>query len=191
MLETIVITLSGEQKELLLQVARASLEHGLVRHQALTVDPNDYPPDLQMPRAAFVTLTVAGQLRGCVGTLEATRPLVVNVAKYAYAAAFADSRFPELTWEELPQVQAHISILSDLEPLHGVSENELLEQLRPGIDGLMLEEGFLRGTLLPSVWETIPDQRQFLRQLKRKAGLPADYWSDSLQVKRYTTICFP
>jgi AmmeMemoRadiSam system protein A len=165
------------------------LEHGLIHHQALPIKPKDYPAELQIQRAAFVTLTQEGQLRGCVGTLEATHPLVANVAKYAYSAGFADPRFPALTWEELPHVEIDISILSELELLRFTSENDLVEQLRPGIDGLVLEDGWYRGTLLPSVWEKTTEKRQFLRQLKRKAGLAQDYWSDNLQIKRYTTTC--
>jgi AmmeMemoRadiSam system protein A len=125
-----------------------------------------------------------------VGILEANAPVVVNVAKHAYAAAFSDTRFSPLARSEFPHIRIKISILSELEPIAFQSEQELLAQIRQGVDGLLLEEGPYRGTLLPSVWEDIPEPCDFLRRLKQKAGLSANYWSNTLTVKRYTTFCF-
>jgi uncharacterized protein len=179
------------QDETLLAVARASIDHGLQSKNPLPVDPEDYAPELRAPRAVFVTLKSQGDLRGCVGTLEADLPLVVNVARFAFASAFSDTRFPPLTRAEVGGLAVQISVLTELEPILFDSEAELLGRIRPRVDGLLLEEGVNRGTLLPSVWEEIPDPREFLRRLKLKAGLPMDYWSDTVRVRRYRTTCVP
>ena len=131
-------------------------------------------------------LAVDGRLRGCVGSLQARLPLVADVAQSAFAAAFRDTRFAPLGPAEADDLDIHISILSPLEPLVVASEAELLETLRPGVDGLVLCEGALRGTFLPAVWERLPDPRQFVQELKRKAGLQGDYWSPTLELQRYT-----
>lgn len=178
--------LSAEHRELLLQTARTSIEHGLDYGRPLIVRVADYPPVLQTLRATFVTLKVEGALRGCIGTCQPVRPLIADVAHNAYAAAFLDPRFPPLQREELARLHLHISLLSLPEPLSFASEEDLLAQVRPGVDGLLLEEGFRKGTLLPAVWEVLPEVRDFVQHLKLKAGLPADYWSDTLQVFRYT-----
>ncbi len=179
--------LGPEHQGLLLDVARESIEHGLAHGRPLRVQATDFPPPLREPRASFVTLHRRGRLRGCIGTLEARRPLVEDVAANAYAAAFSDPRFPPLSSEELKDLDLSISILSPPEALHFDSEEDLLAQLRPGVDGLILEEGVHRGTFLPSVWSELPDRRRFLEHLKLKAGLPAGYWSDRIRVFRYTT----
>jgi len=178
--------LTQENQDILLNIARASISNGLMQGQPLPIRLEDYPPALQAPRASFVTLQIDGQLRGCIGSLEAFRPLVEDVAENAFAAAFRDPRFPPLSDKEFDQLDYHISILSPSEPIEFESENDLVNKLRPGIDGLVLEERGQRGTFLPSVWESLPSPRQFLAQLKVKAGLPADYWSDSIKVERYT-----
>ena len=125
-----------------------------------------------------------------MGTLEASHPLVSAVARYAFAAAFNDGRFDDITEEELTELHIQISILSEPEPLQFHSEKDLANQLRPGIDGLILQDWPAKGTLLPSVWEDIPDRHEFLARLKQKAGLAPDHWSATLQVLRYTTTCF-
>jgi len=183
-------TLSLQDRAMLLDVARASIQHGLRHRQALNVNPGDYPESLRPLRATFVTLEKGGQLRGCIGALTAYQPLVQDVAAHAYAAAFEDPRFPELRMEEFSALEVHISVLSPPEPLHFGSEDELLAQLRPGEDGLILHFHHHRGTFLPSVWEHLADPYVFLAQLKQKAGLPLDFWSPELQVERYTTEYF-
>jgi len=183
-------TLSLQDRATLLDVARASIQHGLRHRQALEVNPGDYPESLRSLRATFVTLEKGGQLRGCIGALTAYQPLVQDVAAHAYAAAFEDPRFPELRMEEFSALEVHISVLSLPEPLHFGSEDELLAQLRPGEDGLILHFRHHRGTFLPSVWEHLADPYVFLAQLKQKAGLPLDFWSPELQVERYTTEYF-
>jgi len=180
----------GEWSQLL-QVARGSIAHGLRRGKPLPVDPGEYPEVLQRLRASFVTLHLRGQLRGCIGVLEAIRPLVDDVAKNAYAAAFSDPRFEPLREAERQGLDIHISVLSPSEPMRFTSEQDLVRQVRPGVDGLILADGSRRGTFLPSVWESLPDRESFLRHLKLKAGLPPDYWSETIQVSRYTAESYP
>ena len=182
--------MNNAQKAELLALARASIQHGLETGQPLAIDLQHYPAELIVKRASFVTLEHQGQLRGCIGMLEASRPLVQDIAENAFAAAFRDPRFPPLSAAEFADLDLHISILSPAEAIIFTSEQDLIEQLNPGIDGLILQEGYRRGTFLPSVWEQLPDAQQFLRHLKQKAGLPADYWSDSLKVFRYSTEMF-
>lgn len=183
-------TLSAEERAILLDLARRSIAHGLDHGTALRVDPADYPEPLRAERAAFVTLHRDGELRGCIGHLEACQALVSDVAENAFAAAFRDPRFPPLTRQEASRLAVHISVLSPAEPMTFSSEADLLAQIRPGVDGLILRDGFARGTFLPSVWESLPQPRDFLNHLKRKAGLPTDHWSDRIRVERYTTESF-
>ena len=183
-------SLSLQHRRILLRVARESIAHGLRSGRPLPVDPKEYDPELRAMRATFVTLNERGRLRGCIGHLEAIQPLVADVAENAFNAAFRDPRFPPVSAGEFDALEIHISVLSPPEPMQFSSQEDLLQQIRPGIDGLILEEGAYRGTFLPSVWEELPDPRQFLAHLKRKAGLPQDYWSDTLKVYRYTTESF-
>lgn len=185
-----LMSLNNAQKTLLLKLARESIAHGLQTGQVLPVDLSAYEPALTDKAASFVTLQRQGQLRGCIGMLEAQRPLVEDISENAFAAAFRDPRFPPLSAHEFTDLDLHISILSPAQALHFTSEQELLARLQPGIDGLILQEGYRRGTFLPSVWEQLPQPSQFLRHLKQKAGLPADYWSDTLKAYRYTTESF-
>jgi len=183
-------TLSPADRATLLDVARASIQHGLRHRQALAVNPDDYPETLRPLRATFVTLETGGQLRGCIGALVAYQPLVQDVARHAYAAAFEDPRFPELRPDELPKLEIFISVLSPPEPMRFSSEEDLLAQVRPGVDGLILQFHQYRATFLPAVWESLPDPYIFLTHLKQKAGLPLDFWSPDLRAERYTTEYF-
>ena len=175
----------------LLEVANRAIEQSLRTGRPWLPDPQRNAAVLRETRATFVTLRREGKLRGCVGTLEAVRPLVVDVAHNAWAAAFRDTRFPPLEAAEREGLDVHLSILRPSELLDFGSEEDLLGQLRPGVDGLILEEGGRRGTFLPAVWESLPEPRAFLRELKRKAGLPADHWSDTLRAHRYTVESVP
>lgn len=172
----------------LIDVARESIRHGLEHQAPRQIPLRDFPGDLHEPLASFVTLNHAAQLRGCIGTLEATRPLVIDVAENAYAAAFSDPRFAPLTTREWHGLEIHISVLSTPETMTFASEQELLRQLRPDVDGVILEERGQRGTFLPSVWKQLPRPDDFLRQLKHKMGLPAEYWSGTVRVRRYTCV---
>lgn len=175
---------------ILLNLAREAITFGLDHGREMTVQETQYPERLREQRASFVTLKFDGELKGCIGSLEAYRSLVKDVAGNAYVAAFSDPRFEPLTPEQLTRLYIGISILSPSEELTFGSESDLLRQMRPGVDGLTLQEGRQRGTFLPSVWESLQDRQQFLRHLKLKAGLPGDYWSDSIQAFRYTTQSF-
>jgi len=184
-------SLNNEQRDVLLDIARKSIVHGLDYGRPLAARAKDYPPELGLERASFVTLHRLGHLRGCIGHLEAIQPLVEDVAENAYSAAFRDPRFAPLRSEELSDLTIHISVLSVPVPMSFTSEQDLLRQLRPGRDGLILKDGHHRGTFLPSVWESLPDPKDFLRQLKRKAGLPEHHWRSSVEIYRYETESFP
>ena len=184
------MSLTKQQQQILLDIARRSIENGYLKGHPLSIDIRDYPPELRVPRATFVTLEKHHQLRGCIGMLEAVLPLVEDVAENAFSAAFKDPRFPPVERNEIPELDIFISILSEPKAMTFESEADLLQQIRPGIDGLILVENGYKGTFLPSVWESLPDKVQFLRHLKNKAGLPAYYWSDSIKVYRYTTESF-
>lgn len=174
------------QQQQLLDTARKSIQEGLENGRPLVVSAEPDSP-FAAPGACFVTLESNDQLRGCIGSLEAYRPLMTDVAENAYAAAFRDPRFAPLTSPELGTLNLSISILTPAESVTFDSQEDLLGQLRPGIDGLILQDGARRGTFLPSVWESLPEAERFLNHLKLKAGLPEDYWSDSVQVWRYKT----
>jgi len=181
------MSLNKEYQEQLLAVAKASIQQGLKSGRPLKINLANYPRVLAEFRATFVTLELHQQLRGCIGRLEATRPLIEDVAENAFSAAFQDPRFPPLVMDELTDLEIHISLLTEHEPIIFDSEQDLINQLQPNIDGLILVEGPQRGTFLPSVWEQLPEPKQFLRHLKQKTGLAADYWSDTIKVYRYQT----
>lgn len=182
--------LAPAQRAVLIDVARRSIEHGLQTGRPLAVTPSEYHRDLKAVRASFVTLQKHGELRGCIGHLEAVQPVVVDVAENAFAAAFRDPRFSPLTAEEWPEVDLHLSLLTRPEPIQFSDEADLIRQLRPGEDGLILQDGPNRGTFLPSVWESLPDPVDFLTHLKHKAGLAANHWSRHIEIYRYTTESF-
>lgn len=138
--------------------------------------------------ATFVTLKLNGELRGCIGTLTAHRPLLEDVRENALSAAFRDPRFEPLSKDEFKDISISISLLTKPEDISFSSEEDLLSQIRPGIDGLIIRDGNHRGTFLPSVWDDLPDKELFWKYLKRKAGLPQDYWSSSMEVQRYTSV---
>ena len=156
----------------------------------MRVDLADYDETLQRKGACFVTLEEDGNLRGCIGTLQAYQPLVADVAEHAHSAAFGDPRFPPLSAEELERIEISISVLGEPEEMQVADEEDLCRQLEPGVDGVILQYGSLRGTFLPSVWESLPDCREFVRHLKIKAGLSPGFWSDDMQFQRYSTLAF-
>jgi uncharacterized protein len=143
---------------------------------------------LEQPSATFVTLKHGTQLRGCVGSLQRTRALREDVRVNAVAAAFRDPRFAPLDARELAKISLEVSLLSAEERIEVACEEELIAQLRPGIDGVIVEYGRHRATLLPQVWQQLEDPREFLAALKLKAGLPEDFWSPGMIVSRYGAI---
>jgi len=175
----------------LLEIAEASIDRGLREGLALDVDPSGESEALRETRACFVTLRRCTRLRGCIGTLEPERPLACDVARNAFLAAFRDPRFAPLVPDERDDLEIHLSVLGPRTPIAAASEDELIGALRPGIDGLVLSDGSRRATFLPAVWESLPDRRRFVAELKRKAGLPERYWSSSISFERYVTESFP
>ncbi|MFZ2267060.1 MAG: AmmeMemoRadiSam system protein A [Azonexus sp.] len=143
-------------------------------------------PALHAAAATFVTLTQRGDLRGCIGSLEAWRPLGKDVQENALAAAFRDPRFSPLRLEELAITRVEVSLLTAPAAMSFSSEADALAQLRPGVDGLIFSAGPRRSTFLPQVWEQLPEPADFLRHLKQKAGLPATYWGSDVRLERYT-----
>lgn len=141
---------------------------------------------LEEPGATFVTLTLQGQLRGCIGSLEAYRPLIEDLQHNAAASAFRDPRFPPLTREEFAEVAIEVSLLGKPEPIRFSSEEDALAQLTPGRDGVIIEYGTQRATYLPQVWAQLTDPHEFIAHLKQKAGLPTGFWSDGIRLLRYT-----
>jgi AmmeMemoRadiSam system protein A len=142
-------------------------------------------PALEAPGATFVTLFKDGMLRGCIGTIEARRPLGIDVRANAVAAAFDDPRFPRLGAAEFGDTSVEVSLLSAPEAMTAGGEQALLAQLRPGVDGVVLEFAGRRATFLPQVWDTLREPAEFVAELKRKAGLPIDFWSSAVHVSRY------
>jgi len=182
------MTVDASEQRLLLKMARDAIGHGLVHAEAPEVVAEDYLPPLRQIACTFVTLHIDDALRGCIGSLRAHRPLVTDVARHAYAAAFSDARFSPLQHDELAGLHIHVSILSALEPVSFDSDDSLTASLRPEVDGLLIEIGGHRATFLPTVWSSLPDGREFLAALKQKAGMPAG--ATGYSAWRYTTQDF-
>lgn len=178
------------QRTLLLELARRSIECGISHGAPASVAVSDYAGELIANRACFVSLHLAGKLRGCIGNIEGVRPLVIDVADRAFAAANKDPRFAPLRADEFESVEIEISVLRPPEPLEAESEQALLSALRPEIDGLILQEGGSRGVFLPVVWNQLPDPREFLKELRKKAGLPEQSWSSSQRYWKFQTETF-
>jgi AmmeMemoRadiSam system protein A len=142
-------------------------------------------PLLDQPAATFVTLTQHGRLRGCIGRLEASRPLLADVEGNAHAAAFSDPRFPPLGAAELASTRIEVSLLTAPTPLPVTDEADACRKLRPGIDGVIIDAGWRCATFLPQVWDSLPDPMHFLAELKRKAGLPAEGWAPDYRLSCY------
>lgn len=181
------MSLTKTQQAILLAFARESIIQAFISGKPLQIRLDEHPPELTVPGASFVRLEHRQKLRGCsIAMPEAVRPLLEDVAENAFAAAFCDRHFLPLAYEEVADLELHIAILSPVEELTFGSESELIAQLRPNNDGLLLKEDSHRATFLPSAWENLPVPMQFLQHLKQEAGLPASYWSDSLKAYRYT-----
>lgn len=174
--------MTDEQGATLLAVARNAIA---VRLGEADLQPASQPW-LREPGATFVTLTRQGALRGCIGSLEAYRPLFDDVTSNAVAAATLDRRFPQLQRQELANTRIEVSLLSACDDMAVDSEQDACARLRPGIDGVVLQYGNARGTFLPQVWDSLPRPEVFLNQLKLKAGLPADFWHEDIRLSRYT-----
>ena len=184
------IDLSQAQRQQLLRNARRSIELGIDTAAPLQLEIDELEPVLREPAAVFVTLTQAGDLRGCIGSLQARDALAQAVANAAFNAALRDPRFARLGAAELDTIKIEISVLSKLQSWQPDSRESLLQGLRPGVDGLLIEDRGQRATFLPQVWEKIPTAESFVRQLMLKAGLPARHWSSGIKLHRYQTLSF-
>ncbi len=182
------MTVDESGQRILLKMARDTIGHGLVHAEAPEVVADDHLPALRQIACTFVTLHIDHALRGCIGSLRAHRPLVADVSRHAYAAAFSDARFSPLQHSELAGLRIHISILSALEPVDFDGDDGLTASLRPRVDGLLIEIGGHRATFLPTVWSSFPDGRAFLAALKEKAGMQAGV--SGYKAWRYTTQNF-
>lgn len=184
-LEAVASPWTTERGRLLLRLARESLAEALGFGSASGAYDE---PWLREPGASFVTLRRLGSLRGCVGSIRAYRPLLEDVWRNARASAFHDTRFPPVEPWELAGISVEVSLLSTPEPLPCSCEEEALQRMRPGVDGIIFEYREYRSTFLPQVWEQLPDPREFLDQLRRKAGLRRGFWAPEVQIQRYTVL---
>ncbi len=179
--------LSEEARARLLEMVWQVLDEAL-KGNGMQLPSQPSNEELLQPAACFVTLHHNGELRGCVGSLEVHEPLWCNACKNAYASGFKDKRFLPLTADDRLGLSLEISILSDLIPLNNRGESALVNELRPNVDGLLLEEGWHRAVFLPSVWEFLPEPASFVRALKRKGGWLDTYWSEDITLHRFTTV---
>ena len=168
--------LTSSEKRILLQIAREALENRVQGKTPAVINLDSLTGKLSEKGASFVTLTIDGNLRGCIGGLEATCSLAEDVQQHAIAAAFNDFRFPPVRSDELDDITIEISYLTDPKPLIYNDPSELLGKLCPGVDGEVVRDGIRRATFLPQVWEKIPDPRIFLNLLCQKMGMPSDFW---------------
>lgn len=180
--------LTAEHEKQLLTVARNSIKYGLEKKEKIRLTVTDYPEILREIRATFVTINIGSALRGCIGTTVAISPLVISVSDNAYAAAFNDPRFPSLNSKEFEIIRISVSILTPPERITFASEQQLLDQLHPAIDGLIIEKGNNKATFLPVVWESLPLASEFLTHLKQKANIGQDQSPD--RAWRYQSISF-
>jgi AmmeMemoRadiSam system protein B/AmmeMemoRadiSam system protein A len=187
--ESIGVELSPAARQQIIHVARQSIYHGLTNSETLRLEPNLFDPVLLSDGACFITLKLHDQLRGCIGSLEAHRMLLLDVAQNAQSAAFKDPRFSRLSASEYSQMTLEVSILSQPSFLGKLNLEECLNQIRPHVDGLIISEAGKRATYLPSVWQQLPEPADFLRSLRNKAGLHPNQWNQC-EVWRYTTTSF-
>ena len=175
-----------QDKQTLLKLAHQSIGFGFEHNAPPLISLEQLPPHYTHDGCSFVTLKINQQLRGCIGSLKPHQALIQDIATHAFNAAFKDTRFSPLTQQEFALIKAHISVINPAEDLTIANEQQLLTTLQPHVDGLILQDQQYHSTFLPSVWEQISDPSAFLQQLKLKAGLPADHWSDTIRFQRYT-----
>lgn len=171
--------------DLLLSLAKGSIAFTLKENAPAEVHLRHLAPELGENGACFVTLRKNKQLRGCIGSPEAWRPLATDVVANANRAAFHDPRFASLQQNEVEALDLHLSVLSAPEPFEFSDEADFYAQLNAGVDGLSIEDSGQKALFLPSVWEQLPEPKDFIRHLKIKAGLNPENWSDTLTAKRF------
>jgi len=168
--------LTLEEQKMLLNMAREAMERGVKHEKLPPLDESVLTPHLREDGASFVTLTVRGQLRGCIGALEPYQSLAKDVCEHAVAAALEDPRFPAVSERELNRIQIEVSRLTRPTLLDYTDAKDLLSKLHPSVDGVILRDAFRRATFLPQVWEKIPDPAEFLNNLCYKMGASPDLW---------------
>jgi len=168
--------LTQEEQQTLLRMAREAMEHAVRGEKPPSMRSEILTQNLREKGASFVTLTIGGQLRGCIGALEAYQPLADDVCEHAVAAALEDPRFPSVREDELSRIQLEVSRLTRPVSLEYKDADDLLSKLRPHVDGVILRDGFHRATFLPQVWEKISDPSEFLENLCYKMGVSHDQW---------------
>ncbi|MEP7135159.1 MAG: AmmeMemoRadiSam system protein A [Chloroflexota bacterium] len=168
--------LSLEEQQTLLRMAREAMESGVRGKKLAPLDERSLPAHLREQGASFVTLTIHGQLRGCIGALEAYQPLAKDVREHAVSAALEDPRFPPVREDELSRIQIEVSRLTRPVPLEYTDAADLMSKLRPDVDGVILRDGIRRATFLPQVWEKIPDPAEFMDNLCYKMGVSDNTW---------------
>lgn len=168
--------LTLEERQTLIRMAREAVERGVKGDKLIPLDQATLPPHLRENGASFVTLTLRGELRGCIGGLEPRKPLAEDVREHAVAAALEDPRFPPVSERELDGIKIEVSRLTRPLPLEYRDADDLLSKLRPHVDGVILSEGLRRATFLPQVWEKIPDPGEFMNNLCNKLGVNAGLW---------------
>ncbi|MGC9356468.1 MAG: AmmeMemoRadiSam system protein A [Anaerolineae bacterium] len=178
--------LNDKEQSILLDLAHEAIRARLENEDLVPPALSTLSPILRENGASFVTLTLRGQLRGCIGSLVPRRPLAVDVQENAIAAAFKDPRFPPLTRKEFEHITVELSVLSQPQPLEYDGPDDLIRKLRPGVDGVVLQRGWNRATFLPQVWKQLPEPEEFLGHLCYKAGLPANAWQwPDLEIETY------
>ena len=187
---SLCIDLSADEQDRLLDIARQSIMNGLDCGAALQLDVAGLDANLRVDSAVFVTLTLGGDLRGCIGSLQPSAPLAQAVANAAFNAAFRDPRFAQVQADEVENLSIEISVLSSMELIAVDTRQALLDNLQPGVDGLLLEDQGHRATFLPQVWEKMSTADEFVGQLMLKAGLAAGYWSSTIRCYRYHSLSF-
>ncbi|MFT6986821.1 MAG: AmmeMemoRadiSam system protein A [Psychromonas sp.] len=179
--------LSVSEQAVLKKFVRQVLNNAVI-DKSLILPSEPQSLSLLAPGACFVTLYTDQQLRGCIGTYVADQPLWLNVCRYSYYSACEDRRFTPIAKNELANIRFEISVLSELAPIANAGEQALLTQLKAGIDGLLLKEGYRSAIFLPSVWQALTTPSEFLQALKLKGGWPANYWSQDIELFRFTTF---
>ncbi len=172
----------------LIRIAAQTVAYSIKNAHPPSLDITSFPKELQEKRATFVTLNKNGNLRGCIGTVQAYQALIADVVENAFKAAMKDPRFSPIELEEASELKISISLLSPVEKMFFSDAADFINQLRPKVDGLVISDQGKRSLFLPQVWDKIPEKLEFVRQLKQKAGLPSNYWGDTLQAWRFTAI---
>ena len=182
--------LTRDERIALLDLAEAAIEHGVQTDALIDLEAHEVEGPWARRQATFVTVYLDEALNGCIGSIEPVRPLAEDIVHNAFQAAFRDPRFEPISRSDLAALECQISVLSPLELLVAADERALCAAVEPGVHGVLLECRGQRGTLLPSVWEKCADPALFVRHVKRKAGLPADFWAEDLRAYVYTVEQF-